>query len=87
MDFFQFTPDDCEMCGGENNFFSAKDDYHRESYVHSPIPCVCAPIPRRWIVHLTDATIWFLLVEWILRVVCYEPPPSARKLGREGLMQ
>lgn len=81
MPSFQFKPDDCVICGGTNEYYSDNDD---AIYTGPPLPdlehlsidCECPPIPLPWTVLLEDCIIWFFTVEWILRVLCYEPPDT-----------
>jgi hypothetical protein len=81
MPSFQFKPDDCVICGGTNEYYSDNDD---AAYTGPPLPdlqnlpidCECPPIPLPWTVLLEDFIIWFFTIEWILRVLCYEPPDS-----------
>ena len=79
MPSFQFKPDDCVICGGTNEYYSDNDDAvytgpPLPDLEHLPIDCECPPIPLPWTVLLEDCIIWFFTVEWILRVLCYEPP-------------
>lgn len=81
MPSFQFKPDDCVICGGTNEYYSDNDDAvytgpPLPDLEHLPIDCECPPIPLPWTVLLEDCIIWFFTVEWILRVLCYEPPDT-----------
>jgi hypothetical protein len=42
------------------------------------IACVCPPSPVRWTVVTLDWLIYFFTVEWILRLITYEPQPTER---------
>lgn len=46
--------------------------------------CVCPPAPKNFTVVLEDYLIYFFSIEWILRVVCYEPPPEERAMTWAG---
>ena len=75
MPLFQFTPPDCVICGGTNEYYSNNDDttYYGPSIpdlVDLPIDCECPPVPLPWTVYFEDITIWLFTAEWILRVSC-----------------
>lgn len=74
MDAYQFVPDDCVSCNG-TVYYVLEDD----NFVPEPgIPCVCPPAPLNSTVKAADYIVYFFTVEWILRVLFYEPPPAER---------
>ena len=70
---FQFTPTDCRTCGGPVSYV-----FDDDNVISSPpgVLCVCPPSPQRWTVVVLNALIYFFTVEWCLRVITFEPPPS-----------
>jgi hypothetical protein len=74
MNAYQFTPHDCVSCGGKK-YYEFEDD----TFALKPdTPCVCPPAPLTATVKALDYTIYFFAVEWSLRVLCFEPPPTER---------
>ena len=78
MESFQFKPDDCVICGGTNEYYSTNDDAlytgpPLPDFQNLPVDCECPPVPLPWTIIMEDVTIWFFTVEWIMRVICYEP--------------
>ena len=74
MDAYQFTPTDCVSCGGHTYYVLEDDSFVMEE----GIQCVCPPAPQTWTVKAADYIVYFFTVEWILRVVFFEPPPAER---------
>lgn len=72
MQAYQFTPSDCVSCGG-NHFYVFEDD---DFSIKPGVPCVCPPAPNTAIVKAEDYIVYFFTVEWSLRVLFFEPPPS-----------
>lgn len=46
--------------------------------------CVCPPAPKNFTVVMEDYLMYFFSIEWILRVLCYEPPPEERATTYAG---
>jgi hypothetical protein len=76
MSRWQFTPTDCRSCGGPVSYVFDDDD----SILDNPqgIACVCPPSPVRWTVVTLDWLVYFFTIEWTLRLITYEPPPTER---------
>ena len=87
MTHWQYTPDDCITCGGdvvyvfeddsisENSIFDSYDNNDPSGTPsYSDVPCVCPPTPYEWTNTVLKHLIYFFTVEWILRVVFFEPP-------------
>lgn len=78
MSRWQFTPTDCRSCGGSVSYVF--DDDH--SIINNPdgVACVCPPSPLRWTVVTLSWLVYFFTVEWILRIVTFEPSATERGL-------
>ncbi len=63
LDKFEYTPSKCDFC-----------DNFEENLFQSGIPCRCPPLPHHYIVRIEDYIMYFFTVEWVLRVLCYDPP-------------
>jgi hypothetical protein len=74
MDGYQFTPEDCVSCGGSTYYVLEDDSFVMEK----GIPCVCPPAPLTYTVKTADYIVYFFTIEWILRVLFFEPPPSEK---------
>lgn len=74
MDQYQFVPDDCVSCGG-NKYYVLEDDNFS---IEPGTPCVCPPAPLPSTVKAADYIVYFFTIEWSLRVLFFEPPPSER---------
>jgi hypothetical protein len=72
MDAFQFVPTDCVSCGGKMSYMFEDDEVDLETEPPG-ISCVCPPSPLLWTIHTLDWLIYFLTVEWIVRVLVYTP--------------
>lgn len=88
MESFQFTPKECHMCGGSNDYYSTNDDAIDYGPVLMSVSenaavslCQCPPVPLPSIVKVSDYIIFFFTIEWILRFVCFEPVLSDRCTG------
>lgn len=69
MDNFEYNPSHCEFCDGFHNATDTSLIWKDLS-----MECICPPIPLHFIVHLEDYIMYFFTVEWVLRVICYDPP-------------
>lgn len=78
MDEWQYTPHDCITCGGDVAYDT--DDVSMleatGSGVVAGVPCVCAPTPVKWTNTVLTNLIYFFTVEWILRVLLFDPPAN-----------
>ena len=75
---FQYTPKECTFCDTGISNYTDDTVFHVDSSSSSSVPssyveCVCAPIPKPFIVNLEHWMIYFFSVEWALRVMTYEP--------------
>ena len=71
MSAWQFTPDDCRTCGGPTSYLF--DDDNNNNNNNQP-DCVCPPTPLPWTETFLNGSIYFFSVEWVLRVITFEPP-------------
>ena len=79
MDAFQYTPTDCITCGGNVTYLFDNNDEDpmtlaRSSALVSSSSCQCPPTPLPWTEAFLQWTIYFFSVEWILRILFFEPP-------------
>ncbi|CAB9499526.1 gated channel subfamily B member [Seminavis robusta] len=74
MHHFQFTPDDCITCGGPVVYTFEDDSI--ESPLEPGVPCTCPPTPYEWTNAVLTYLIYFFTVEWLLRVLFFEPAPN-----------
>ena len=76
MENFQYTPDECEYCTNRTpkSEDTTDDDITRVRMLLG-IECTCPPRAYDWITSLEDRIIFFFVVEWILRTVCFDPGP------------
>jgi Ion transport protein len=82
MDSFQYTPNDCRICGGDAVYMFDDDTSVANSGSHA---CVCPPQPFRYLQSIVDYLLYFFAVEWTLRVVCYSPAdPNRGVIGQFG---
>jgi hypothetical protein len=75
MEFFQYIPTDCHICGGKTTYMF--DDDLRT--VHLSLLCQCPPQPYPYLVQTGDYLLYFFAVEWTLRVFTFvdaQPNPS-----------
>jgi hypothetical protein len=85
MDPWQFTPSDCVTCGGNTQYMFEDDD---SAAIDSLLPnCICPPAPKQYTVRFQDFLIYFFSIEWIFRVICYEPPYQERAASFWGHMR
>lgn len=86
MEYWQYTPDDCVSCGGSTVYLFEDDSPMRENPLdtanYKNVDCVCAPEPMAFLNIWTNYLIYFFSVEWILRVIFFEPAVSKRRSGR-----
>ena len=78
MDAFQFVPTDCVSCGGTVSYIFEDDGFIEEE--PPGVKCVCPPSPLRWMDVTLNWLIYFLTVEWILRVGMFshaDPAPTS----------
>mmetsp|Transcript_29092 Transcript_29092/g.43974 ORF Transcript_29092/g.43974 Transcript_29092/m.43974 type:complete len:353 (-) Transcript_29092:83-1141(-) len=91
MEYWQYTPDDCVSCGGSTTYLFEDDSPMRENPLdtanYKNVDCVCAPEPMPFLNVWTNYLIYFFSVEWILRVIFFEPAVSKRRAGRAYLGQ
>lgn len=81
MDAFQFVPTDCVSCGGTVSYIFEDDAFIEEE--PPGVKCVCPPSPLRWMDVTLNWLIYFLTVEWILRVAMFSPAdPAPTSAGR-----
>jgi hypothetical protein len=81
MDTFQFIPTDCVSCGGTISYMFEDDAFIEEE--PPGVECVCPPSPVRWTNVTLNWLLYFLTVEWILRVFVYSPgDPAPTVFGR-----
>jgi len=81
MDAFQFVPTDCVSCGGTVSYIFEDDAFIEEE--PPGVKCVCPPSPLRWMDVTLNWLIYFLTVEWILRVGMFSPAdPAPTSAGR-----
>ena len=73
---WQFLPTDCVSCGGPT-IYLWDDDI---PMLPEGIPCVCPPAPLPSTVLAEDGCVYFFTVEWILRVLLFEPHRRATTL-------
>jgi Ion transport protein len=82
MQHWQFTPSDCDFCGKdvsngvEDNLIMT---HQNDNTNDNGIPCVCPPLPLPRTVWLLDRLVRFFTVEWVLRVITFDPPPAVRR--------
>jgi Ion transport protein len=71
MHFCQFTPLDCESCGGNRTYQFDNDD----AVISPPagVLCQCPPAPFEWTTIILQGLVYFFTFEWILRVLSFEP--------------
>jgi Ion transport protein len=76
MSHWQYTPTDCRFCGGTVAY--GDDDSIANAFKNHPngVPCVCPPSPVQWTVLLLDGLVRFFTVEWLVRILTFEPPRS-----------
>jgi voltage-gated potassium channel len=84
MEQWQFTPTDCITCGGDKLYMFEDDD---TAALDSGLPnCVCPPAPKQFTVVAEDYLIYFFSVEWILRMLCFEPPSHEKADSFAGFL-
>eukprot|EP00547_Thalassionema_nitzschioides_P003107 CAMPEP_0194208120 /NCGR_PEP_ID=MMETSP0156-20130528/6660_1 /TAXON_ID=33649 /ORGANISM="Thalassionema nitzschioides, Strain L26-B" /LENGTH=446 /DNA_ID=CAMNT_0038935017 /DNA_START=30 /DNA_END=1370 /DNA_ORIENTATION=- len=85
MDYWQFTPTDCVSCGGPTEYLFEDDAPMKETTLEIAeavdVECICAPEPLTFLNVWTTYLIYFFTVEWILRVLCFEPAAAKRRSG------
>lgn len=72
MHHWQYTPDDCITCGG-SIVYVFEDDTVTVVPPADDVPCVCPPTPFEWTSVALERLIYFFTVEWIARVLFFEP--------------
>lgn len=77
MENFQYIPDECEYCANRTPKAedSTDDDITRVRMLFRH-ECECPPRPYDWIISLEDRIIFFFVVEWILKTICFDPGPD-----------
>jgi Ion transport protein len=75
MDVFQFTPDDCQICGGTQSYTFDDDG----TVVVEDHQCVCQPQPFKYLQKILHILMYFFAVEWTLRVLSYTAARSHKK--------
>ena len=75
MTMFQFTPDNCQSCGGSFSYMFddealPDEDFHGEDKDYE---CVCPPTPMPRTEAVLKCLTVFFSIEWILRVVLFCP--------------
>lgn len=78
MTQFQFTPDNCRSCGGTISYLFDDETFPDEEFL-GDYDCVCPPTPLMWTQHLLNYLIFFFSIEWVLRLVTFEPIPIDNK--------
>lgn len=78
MDAFQYTPDDCIICGGNQTYTFDDDD----TVVVEDHPCVCQPQPFDYLQHSHHFLMCFFAVEWSLRALSFAPSRPQRGILR-----
>ena len=77
MEKFQYIPDECEYCDNRTHMSEDSNDDDitrlRMLFRHD---CQCPPRAREWIISLEDRIIFFFVVEWIMKTVCFDPGPD-----------
>jgi hypothetical protein len=78
------------LFGARFNLFRDKNSsvsyiFEDDAIVAEGIPCVCPPSPLPFTIYVLDGLMYFLTVEWFLRVVLFVPAePAPTFLGRCG---
>ena len=74
LDRFEYTPDDCDYCQAYHLQQAITDDETGHEFRELAARCICPPKPMHFVVKLEDHIIYFFTVEWVLRLLCYDPP-------------
>mmetsp|Transcript_6432 Transcript_6432/g.9347 ORF Transcript_6432/g.9347 Transcript_6432/m.9347 type:complete len:778 (+) Transcript_6432:50-2383(+) len=74
MSYFQYTPNDCDLCIEKMDIYG-----EFQAISNSSTQCICPPQPKEFIVTCEDYIIYFFTAEWILRVILFEPPSGLKK--------
>ena len=69
MDYFQFTPTDCVSCGGSTPYMFEDDEFVDEDGT----ACVCPPAPIPITHQIIDYCMYFLTIEFCLRIIVFVP--------------
>lgn len=83
MNFFQYIPRDCHICGGNTTYMF--DDDLGNIHAQSPQLCQCPPEPYPFLEQTVDYLLYFFAVEWTLRVLFFQDAhPSPTIWGQLG---
>lgn len=73
LDKFEYNPSECNFCDDYGAEIKT-DDTTAKDTSEPWVECICPPRPIPYIVRLEDYIMYFFTVEWVLRVICYDPP-------------